>query len=310
MMLVLVRLCGKFCVVLGGRNRHGRQLNNHILHSRFIITSKSNHSYHNNDFDYNEWSKEADKIYTSQNQTIKILSDNDCMENNNEKYHWNNFYETHSTGNVYKARNYLFSEFQKWLEEKKCIVILEVGCGHGCSIEGLIKHLRPCVQIVATDYSTKALAILRMNTYYNESQITSATWDVTLPFERQVSVITPNAVLCIFVLSAIKPKYHVKCLKNIADVLESDGVILFRDYGLHDMTMYRHKLKYSEKSFLRNDKTLVYYFDLDYLREIAALSGLSVESLEYATVENKNRMSNKCMKRVFVHAVFRKSKIS
>ena len=83
------------------------------------------------------------------------------------------------------------------------------------------------------------------------------------------------------------------------------GVILFRDYGVCDMTMYRHHTRHSERLFVRSDGTLAYYFDLDYLRSIAAAAELRVEELEYATVRLQNRKTGQVMRRVFVHAVLR-----
>ena len=91
--------------------------------------------------------------------------------------------------------------------------------------------------------------------------------------------------------------------ENNRKTLNNTNVILFRDYGIHDMTMYRHKVRYSETLYQRADHTLAYYFDLDYIQRIATLAGLSVLELEYATVRTENRRAKSTMHRVFVHAV-------
>jgi hypothetical protein len=95
------------------------------------------------------------------------------------------------------------------------------------------------------------------------------------------------------------------------DGTSRSGVILFRDYGVHDMTMYRHSVRHGETFFRRNDTTLAFYFDLEYIREIAEKAGLQCLELEYATVSVRNRKENckqsqKQMDRVFVHAVLAK----
>ena len=132
-------------------------------------------------------------------------------------------------------------------------------------------------------------------------------WDVTLPPTEKLTSLAPSpiaAVVCVFALSAVHPDKHVESLINMRAVLDDSGVILFRDYGIHDMTMYRHDRRYSERLFARADDTLAYYFDLDYVRSIAELAGLQVLELDYATVRTENRKSKAVMHRVFVHAVF------
>ena len=83
------------------------------------------------------------------------------------------------------------------------------------------------------------------------------------------------------------------------------------------MTMYRHKIRYSTLLFERNQDeapgTLVYYFDVEYITELVTSAGLEIVELEYVTISIQNRKqlyrkspTGGCMRRVFVHGVFRR----
>lgn len=50
-----------------------------------------------------------------------------------------------------------------------------------------------------------------------------------------------NIATLIFVLSAIHPDKFIVTLKNIGNVLQQDGLILFRDYAINDHAMIRFK---------------------------------------------------------------------
>lgn len=79
-------------------------------------------------------------------------------------------------------------------------------------------------------------------------------------FYRILSEISENSVdvaSLIFVLSAIHPDKFVEALVNIRSVLKSDGVLVFRDYGLHDMAQIRFGRgnKLGENFYVRQDGT-------------------------------------------------------
>ena len=99
----------------------------------------------------------------------------------------------------------------------------------------------------------------------------------------------------------------------------------FRDYAHLDMTMLRHKQRIGPFLFRRPDGTLCYSFTQEYLQALVQTT-VSVPSLtspstccsvslkeifeivemKYACVKNVNRKKNIEMRRVFIHAVFRK----
>ena len=128
-------------------------------------------------------------------------------------------------------------------------------------------------------------------------------WDVTYPLllDRQVDI-----VLMVFALSAIHPRNHLSSLLNINDKLSNGSYLLFRDYGIHDMTMYRHTIRHEENLYERSDGTLSYYFDIEYFTSLAREAHFQVIEMKYATVINRNRKTRVEMKRVFLHAVLQK----
>ena len=276
-----------------------------------------NANYHSSDFDYDIWASEARASYTLPSFSSDIQTSQSADDDTADKKHWDFFFKNHNSGTFFKPRKYLFMEFQKWLTlpnsnseyPEDSLRIVEVGCGHGCSMYPLMNGLSYVEKYIATDYSLNALTILKENPSYDHSRIVTAFWDVTVPPDLNGLFQKPSdAVLCIFALSAVKPELHVTALKNMAAILKPNGVILFRDYGMHDMTMYRHTLRHAENLYQRSDSTLAYYFDMAYMREIAALSGLTVIELEYATVEVRNRKMENRMKRVFLHAVLQRER--
>lgn len=309
--------------------------------------------YHSTDFDLETWKEKALQLYPlpplSPWISPSAAEENICavgeeIEEFSEK--WNTFYSKHKSGDFFKPRRYLTVEFHKYLSQ--CghgSMVLEVGCGHGCSMYPIIENFP--VEYIATDYSAQVICMLKRGTRFPDSRAIAERWDVTLSAPpRVVQHITAplRAVVSVFALSAVHPDLHVKCFENMRHLLQQyghvnaadaavstmqktgtaidttepheaipplpptssapAGVILFRDYGIHDMTMHRHKRRFSDTLFERADGTLAYYFDLLYLRDVAEAAGLTVLELEYATVRTENRKQGSVMHRVFVHAVF------
>ena len=317
---VLMHLCIKWCsgASLGRReikttpHWHGRPKNLQVMAKNAANTDIN---YHSNDFNFHSWAIYARDSFCLPPISCSISNPTDNCELDEERKNWESFFVNHKSGNFFRPRNYLLSEFSKWFStlffcaESKwsSVIVTEVGCGYGCSMYPLLRDMPRLTTYMATDYSATALTILRENAAFDDSRCRTVTWDVTLPPNiTETALQLSNAILCIFALSAVRPEQHISAFCNMSSVLKPGGVILFRDYGVHDMTMYRHKIRHSENLFERSDKTLAYYFSVEYLKQIANTAGLSVIELEYATIEMRNRKLTKCMKRVFVHAVFRK----
>lgn len=222
--------------------------------------------------------------------------------------HWDNFFARHKKGTFFKARRYIVKEFETYLSGAD--VVLEVGSGYGCTMLPIIKYF-PAIRYIATDYSPHAIDILRSTDVVDRSRvyaevvdIIKATFDVkaNLP-----GLPPPQCCLAIFVLSAINTEFHATAVSNIRDSLAPGGYLLFRDYGMFDMTMFRHKIRLEEHLFQRSDKTLSYYFDLVYVdRLFSEVCGLMKVELRYDCVRCSNKRTGQIMNRIFVHAVYKK----
>jgi len=282
--------------------------------------------YHNNDFEFEQWALEATSKYCT--KSTELLAES-FPSTANEWESWNLFFLKHKKGDFFKPRRYLSQEFSNFLPSLGCIscgeiydfVIVEVGCGHGCSMFPLLETFSS-IFYVATDYSDEALSIISSQSNYQKfsARIETCNWDVIKsPTPELTNIIfhLPSTVLvlsflAVFTISAIHPDHHLTAFRNIAVLMHEmksihniQSVILFRDYGVHDMTMYRHRVQHAENFYRRTDGTLAYYFTTAYLSKIAQDAGLVAIELEYATVRVVNRKTNVTMNRVFVHAVFK-----
>jgi hypothetical protein len=321
--------------------------------------------YHGSDFDLDEWAEEAGRKFSLPDivevPEPTLLGESSTFVSAAEEYNvkWDDFYNHHSSGQFFKPRRYLAVEFENYFNVLvKESLVVEVGCGHGCSMFPLVSSFP--FHYVATDYSSEAVSILQADSKYNLDRCRSTLWDVTLPapedlrrlcctntwgqtcsdksetdsqqltsfselipmeFEstRNISV---DAILCVFALSAVHPSLHVQSFMNMRDLLflgsqqtadssqeqeqqqqQHRKVILFRDYAIHDMTMYRHATRHGDWLFRRADGTLAYYFTEGHMRRVAAQAGLEVLECCYARVRTENRKAGSVMRRVFLHAV-------
>jgi methyltransferase-like protein 6 len=261
--------------------------------------------YHSHDFNFEEWAR------TSMGYQFPSITQEDFVQN--ESLRWEDFFVAHSGGHFFKERNYLLPEFRQWLTDIPNIgvpsLVLEAGCGHGCSMFPLLRSLPHITSYTATDYSFSALDILQKNKEFDSSRVDCVPWDFTQKATYELTNGAPQVILCIFALSAVDPQHHETSLRNFIDLLAPGGVILFRDYGLYDMTMFRHDIRIGEALFRRPDGTIAYYFSTEGVQAMASSVGLSVRELEYATVKTENKKNGKILRRVFVHAVLQKNSV-
>jgi methyltransferase-like protein 6 len=256
-------------------------------------------SFFHEDFTFEEIQRETENM-----KLPEITQHRDTLEYCND---WDKFFHCHSKGSFFKSRRYIVKEFEAYIDSSCSIV--EVGCGHGCTMVPILKSF-PEISYIATDFSPQALTIIRNNI----SDLLSVP---SLPDTVQLEVLDivtsplitdcdplPSIALCIFAISAIDPVFHAAAFRNVYLSLAPGGCMLFRDYAIHDMTMYRHKVRFGENLYQRGDGTLAYYFDLDYLDALLSSVGFSKVELRYDTVQCRNKRSSVDMKRVFVHAVY------
>jgi hypothetical protein len=250
------------------------------------------------------WEEYAASI--QENSLPSILSKTDeTLPSNADQ--WDAFYDKHDQGNIYKPRRYLAVEFHKYLTDPELSVLVEVGCGYGCSCFPLLEIFHG--HYIATDCSLRALEILQTKATLLGHSITIEPWNIQESPSLNLQSYKCQLILCIFALSALLPQYHLIALQHMKSLftIEEEGktcYLLFRDYGLNDMTMFRHQQRIDEFTYQRQDQTYCHYFTIEYLRSLAKEVGFEVIECYYATVINRNRKTGQALYRVFVHGVF------
>lgn len=96
----------------------------------------------------------------------------------------------------------------------------------------------------------------------------------------QIAPDSLDFVLCIFVLSAIRPDRLVSAVQNLAKLLRPGGMLLMKDYGRHDLTQLRFKSeRFIQSNFYqRGDGTLVKFFTPEELHEL--FTGIGLEKVQ------------------------------
>jgi hypothetical protein len=276
-------------------------------------------AYYDQDFQFEEYLHEL----VETQRLLALPEIGNCEErlkntNNSCETAWNDFFGLHVSGQMYKPRRYIVNEFRKYFSNSSVTCLLEVGSGYGCTMFPILEAF-PLFRYIATDISSSALTILQSNPKSAQSQISTYCWNLLQPpgaLLSSPSYTSPDLILSIFTLSALPPADHLQAFLHLNQILQSSKAnvqttektmkyILFRDYGVYDMTMFKHSQRREEFLFQRIDGTLCYYFSLEYLRQlIESIEGMVVVELSYATVINHNRKTKEKMHRVFVHGVF------
>ncbi|KAK4757027.1 hypothetical protein SAY87_007154 [Trapa incisa] len=115
-------------------------------------------------------------------------------------------------------------------------------------------------------------------------------------------------VTLIFTLSAIPFQMMSSALVKCFSVLKPGGLVLFRDYGLFDMTMLRFEpgKRVGFLEYMRSDGTRSYFFSLETVRDLFIQAGFIEVELDYCCIKSVNRKKGKSMQRVWVHGKFQK----
>lgn len=229
---------------------------------------------------------------------------------------WDLFYKRNET-NFFKDRHWTTREFQELIgdglsdnsdQDSIRKVLLEVGCGVGNFAFPLLVEKLPFYYFCC-DFSPRAVQFVKDNPLYDEDKIRAFHCDLTTDtLETELGPGSVDIVTAIFVLSAIHPDKHAKVFNSLATVLRPGGVLLFRDYGLHDMAMLRFKSgsKISDRFYTRQDGTRSYFFteaEVSRLGEEAGLEVYSAAMVERRTVNMKEGVN---VPRLFVQSKFRK----
>ncbi len=255
------------------------------------------------DFEWNEeFENEAKKILEENQENIE---QDELIDKQNKN--WEKFYKFNKT-NFFKDRHYILDEFLELKEDKReKITLLDIGCGVGNSFYTLIKHL-PNLYINAFDFSKRAVNMAKTHQLYNEDKIKIIPLDLVndeIPFNNN------DYGILMFVLSAIKPEYHEKVIQKIAEKINKDGILYFRDYARYDMAQLRFakrkKNKVGDNLYMRKDKTLSYFFEKDEIENLFKKNGFNVKDSKLICRVIENRKDNKKMHRLWLQIKFIKT---
>ncbi|CAJ0935635.1 unnamed protein product [Ranitomeya imitator] len=248
--------------------------------------------------------------------------------------YWDDFYTVHEN-RFFKDRQWLFTEFPELSSSYKSpsamdgeqVVgrahekedhpgssatyrILEVGCGVGNTVFPILQtNNDPGLFVYCCDFSTAAVEIVKGNPNYDPSRCFAFVHDLS---DESASYPIPDesldAIVLIFVLSAILPSKMQDAITRLSKLLKPGGCILLRDYGRYDMAQLRFKKGrcLSENFYVRGDGTRVYFFTQDELGNLFTTAGL--EKVQN-TVDRRlqvNRGKQLTMYRVWIQCKYRK----
>ncbi|VEN54076.1 unnamed protein product [Callosobruchus maculatus] len=220
--------------------------------------------------------------------TRKVSEFKAALLEKDAKKNWDLFYKRNET-RFFKDRHWTMREFQELLNhhvdgQTSQRTLFEIGCGVGNFIFPLIEE-KLNFHVVACDLSP----------LYSSNCIHVFQCDITT--EDVFDEVKPNSIdigTLIFVLSAIHPDKFVSTLKRIFTLLKPGGLLLFRDYGLYDMAQLRFKAghKIDENFYMRQDGTRVYYFSVDYLKQLLIEAGFEILVNCYVHRRTVNKKEN------------------
>lgn len=195
-----------------------------------------------------------------------------------EPYHaqpasfWDKFYASHEN-RFFKNRRWLHLEFPELVHASQRGApptrILEVGCGAGNTVFPLLEvNENERLEVFACDYSAEAVEVVKSHPLYADGsrpgRCRASVWDLASASDIDgVAEGSLDIVVLIFVLSALQPSEWAQAALNVFRFLKPGGLVLFRDYGRHDLPQLRFKKgrMLDENFYIRGDGTRVYFFE-------------------------------------------------
>lgn len=198
---------------------------------------------------------------------------------------------------------------------------------------------------IAIDLLKQDKRFLQANQNHNHPpRAHAAVWDITKHYPKEIDHRLHQAgdiSMLLFCFSAIAPSKMVQAAKHVADTLKPGGVLIFRDYGRYDEAQMKlgtsRKKRLGDNYYVKHDKTRVYYFELDDLRQLFGTNdddggghgdgddddtttnttdtntvgaGLEILELKYIQRLYTNRSNGDVRRRVWVQGRFRKPMFS
>ena len=91
-------------------------------------------------------------------------------------------------------------------------------------------------------------------------------------------------------------------------MLKPGGILIFRDYAINDMAMFRFKqgTKIDESHYLRQDGTTTYFFSKEEMETIVEKAGFTVQLNEYVERRTVNKKEDLDVQRISIQGKYRK----
>nr|CAN69605.1 hypothetical protein VITISV_007661 [Vitis vinifera] len=197
-------------------------------------------------------------------------------------------------------RRYLLKEFPELLSCDEYSIVLEDPFQHFVSIFEVLSSVSP---FEGPFFSVQSIT----QSNVKESKETNLN-DLSSLGESKCCIGGVDFVTLIFTLSAVPLHRMPTAIRECFSILKPGGLLLFRDYGLYDMTMLRFEpeKRVGFREYMRSDGTRSYFFCMDTVRDLFTGSGFTELELEYCCVKSTNRRNGKSMHRVWVHGKFQK----
>ena len=193
--------------------------------------------------------------------------------------------------------------------------LLEAGCGTGASVWPMLEE-NPSIFAFATDLSKTAIDIMRGTATYDTARCRGfvsdyAAVDAPATLSRELGGRAMDAVLLMYSLSAVAPEHHRRALAGLVAQIKPGGAVLFRDYARGDLAQVRFDKDAKEKRlgdnfYVRCDGTRSFFFTPEGLAALAKECGLEVVEMRYVKRVVENKAMQVQMKRLWLHARFRK----
>lgn len=266
-----------------------------------------------------EWSeeqeREAEKA-VAENSAVPLQPETVRLYEKEADSHWNHFYQTHQR-DFFKDRHWLFTEFTELLSGRcadsnadATVCIFEIGCGVGNTIFPILQmNTSQKLFVYGCDFSSVAIDLLRGHESYDESRCHAFVQDATAPnWDVPFAAGSIDLIILIFTLSAIDPSKSKHVIEKAFELLAPGGLLLFRDYGRHDMAQLRFKTGHclGDNFYVRGDGTRAYFFTEEELDTMFITTGFQKKELFVDRRLQVNRGKKIRMYRIWIQAKYQK----